>query len=256
MGVRGGGARGVYPRARGLHTALATALALHLGACASTPPAGAPSAEPLIAPWALPPSEHGQQSLFRLQFGGERGEGTLRAALRLETPSRFELAATDALGRQVWTLSVAPDTAIWLDHRGRRACPLGAEIQIADLGLPPLPLAAVPALLLGRLPLVPSATTAVAAGAETAASGELRDGDRRWSWRRSGEQLAAWTLYQNGSPALWWRRDGDGGVLSARRQRAQLRWQRVLAEPAELPVIAPATPAEYRTDDCHGISLP
>jgi hypothetical protein len=231
-----------------------------LGACA-TVPTGAPVTVSVAAPWALPESELGNQSLFRIQYGGERGDGALRAVLRLEAADRYQIAASDPLGRQVWTLSVAPERALWLDHRGRRACPVGTEIQIPDLGLPPLPLAAVPGLLLGRLPLVPGAGLAAAAGVEHAPNGEVRESDRRWSWRRGSgpsdrERLEAWTLYQNGTPVLWWRRDGDGGILSARRQGAQLRWQRVVSEPLTGPTVPPAPPADYRSNECDAVTLP
>lgn len=231
-----------------------------LGACA-TVPTSAPVAVSVAPPWALPESELGKQSLFRIQYGGERGDGALRAVLRLEAADHYQVAASDPLGRQVWTLSVAPDRALWLDHRGRRACPVGTEIQIPDLGLPPLPLAAVPGLLLGRLPLVPGAGLAAAAGVEQAQEGELRQSDRRWSWRRSSgpsdlDRLDAWTLYQNATPVLWWRRDGDGGILSARRQGAQLRWQRVVSEPLTGATVPAAPPDDYRSNQCDADTLP
>jgi hypothetical protein len=253
IGVCGALVTLVRARGRGLSPVLAAALLA--GACASVQ-TGAPVAVATTAPWVLPPAEQGRQSLFRLQFSGERGDGALRAALRLDSAHRYQIAATDPVGRQLWSLSVAPEGARWLDHRGRRVCRVGAEIAIPDLGLPPLPLAAVPALLLGRLPLVPSAALPRTPGLENAPSGELRDGDRRWSWQRTGEQLSAWTLYQNGTPVLWWRRDGDGGTLSARRQGVQLRWQRVFTEPLASPPEPPATPGDYRSDECDGITLP
>lgn len=244
---------GSRPRLRAV---LAVAL---LGGCATVPTS--PPVAVSVAPWALPQSELGNQSLFRIQYGGERGDAALRAVLRLEAADRYQIAASDPMGRQVWTLSVAPERALWLDHRGRRACPVGAEIQIPDLGLPPLPLAAVPGLLLGRLPLVLGAGLAAAAGVEHAQNGELRVSDRRWSWRRGSgpsdrDRLDAWTLYQNGTPVLWWRRDGDGGILSARRQGAQLRWQRVVSEPLSGAAVAPALPADYRSDECDAVTLP
>ena len=160
---------------------------------------------------------------------------------------------------------MAPGIALWHDHRARQSCALGDQIRLAEVGLPELPPSALPALLLGRLPVGPGTS---GPAPDIAAGGrELRDAQgRRWSWREQQGTLASWTLWQGSEPTLWWRRDGSGGdsggagatggTLSARRKGAQVRWQIVVSEPLTAPPGPPAPPPGYAVGACDALALP
>jgi len=228
----------------------ALAAALWAAGCAARPvPVAMP--RPGVAAWELPAALSQRQTLFRAQYRGPRGDGSFRLVLRLANPSRYELAASDLLGRQLWTLSVAGDDALFLDHRAARACRLGGEVRLPDLGLPPLALNAVPALLLGRLPAPPAPPVA------PAGAGDYRDAaGRRWSFTLRGGEPASWTLWDDDGPALFWSRQASGGVLSARREGAQLRWQTSQSEPLAAPPAPPSVPPSFAEGSCDEPRLP
>jgi hypothetical protein len=215
--------------------------------CAARPtPVGIPP--PAVPAWELPAALSGRQTLFRAQYRGPRGDGSFRLVLRLADPSRYELAASDILGRQLWTLSVAGGEALFLDHRAARACRLSGDVRLPDLGLPPLALNAVPALLLGRLPAAP---------ADPPAAGSYRDAaGRRWSFALRGGEPASWTLWDDEGPALFWSRQASGGVLSARREGAQLRWQASQSEPLAAPPAPPRVPPGFAEGGCDEPRMP
>ncbi len=208
-----------------------------------TAPAG-----PAVHPWQVPPALHQQQTLFRAHYRGPRGDGSFRLVLRLSDPSRYELSASDVLGRPLWTLAVGEGEALYLDHRAARACRLAGEVRLPDLGLPALALSAVPALLLGRLPAAP---------VEPAASGSYRDGfGRRWTFTLRDGEPASWTLWDGERPALAWTRQSGGAVLSARREGAQLRWQTSRREPLGAPPPPPRVPSGFTSGGCDEPRLP
>jgi hypothetical protein len=144
--------------------------------------------------------------------------------LYLEAPRRYELAAADPFGTPLWSLRVDGERGLFVEPRAGRACRLSGSVDLPDLPLAPLSLAAVPALLLGRLP--------VEGPAPAAATGELRDErGRRFTYALAGGSLASWTLWREAEPVLWWRRAGGEAVLSARAGGYQLRWREVAREP-------------------------
>ncbi len=139
---------------RAAATAPLLAAALLAAACATTR-SPAPAA-PGLDPWQLPPSAVGTQRLFRASFEGPQGGGGFRLTLRLAAADRYRVEAVDPVGRALWTLDVAGAAGLWVDHRNRVVCRPTGSFELAAAQLPTLPLAALPRLLLGRLPVPPA----------------------------------------------------------------------------------------------------
>ncbi len=222
---------------------LAVAAVLAAG-CATVPVA--PRADG-AAPWDIPASELGQQSLFRVNYRGERGSGTLRLVLRLTAENDYQLAASDAFGRQLWNLAAEGSEARWIDFRAERWCEMGDSFALPELGLPDLPLRAIPALLLGRLPVTPRE------GAVEASEVRDRRGRR---WTIAAGESPGWTLWDGEEPVLWFRVQQGEHVLSSRRDGAQLRWRRTLREPLGGSPAGGAPPATFAQGRCDEPRLP
>ncbi len=198
----------------------------------------------------LPASELGQQSLFRVGYRGAEGGGSLKLVLRLQERSSYQLAAADLFGRPVWALVVGSGRALWIDYRAERFCAVDEAVRLPDLGLPELPLEAVPAFLLGRVPLPP-------AERGTISPRDYRDGKgRRWTVALAGSEVTAWTLWDGDRPTLWFSAQGGEMVLSSRRREAQLRWRRTLREPLAGEAAALAPPAGFAEGGCDEPRLP
>jgi hypothetical protein len=178
-------------------------------------------------------------------------QGTLRAVLRIERPERWRLTLSDRLGRTLYTLDAAPGEGWLLDHRERRACPVGEGGRLRGVPLEPLAPEALVAVLLGRVPAAPAGPV------DASRAGELsyRDGrGRRWSVRleegSGGRRVASWTLRRGGRPVLWWRRAGDDALLSDRERSVQLRWREIAREPLAGELPEPAVPAGFAVGGC------
>ena len=230
--------------------------------CTGAPGPRAPGPEaPAVAPWALPPGTYPTQSLFRFQYDGPEGEGTLRLVLRLEAPERYRLTVADRLGRPAVTVDAGPAGGYLLDHRESLACRLDAEVRIDEIPLDPLPLAAVPAVLLGRLPAAPREGAGAGAGARRLSFHDTAG--RRWTAELAGRaggtspgpdlagEPVSWTLWRGGEPVLWWRRTDGEMLLSNRDRGVQMRWREVGREalPERLP--PPEIPPGYAPGTCH-----
>ena len=245
--------------------AAALAVALATG-CASTPPPARPAppapppspaaAEPAPAAWEIPPRLLDSQRLYRVRYQGPEGEGGLRLTLQLDDPERYRARAADLLGRPLWSLYFDGGGGLWVDHRADVYCRLHGHADLtglARLALAPFPLAALPPLLLGRLPAAPSAGTVPAAAAGTTI--DYRDAEgRRWTASLTGdgapESWALWGEGAAGGPVLTWLAAGGEAVLSDRAAGIQLRWREVVAEPLA-GVLEPAEPpAGYREVSC------
>jgi hypothetical protein len=223
-----------------------TVLALAAAGCASVPRPQAAGEEP----WQLPLAELGSQSLFRMSYRGPQGSAGLKLILRLEDETAYSLAAADLFGRPLWTLVVGGGKALWVDDRAGRWCALGSVVRLPDLGLPDLPLRAVPALLLGRVPLGPAEGLASPAAA-------YRDADgRRWTLVARAGEVASWTYWEGDRPSLWFNFQGGEMTLSSRQREAQLRWRRTLREPLAAELAAPAPPDGFSQGGCDEPRLP
>ena len=158
--------------------------------------------------------------------------------LRLWSVERFELAASDPLGRARWRLRVADGDGVWNGSGGGAGCRLDPEspLRWPALGLTLRP-RDLPAILLGRLP-EPAASEITGAR-----SGEIahRDGQGR-SWRIGFDArgVARWRLEGEGEP-LDWSRDGAGGRLVLGGAAVEVRWKEVARERLREPPPGPAT---------------
>ena len=193
--------------------------------------------------WDLPAAAVPSQRLYQGAYEGPEGGGTFRATLRLAAADRFRLDAADRLGRPLWTVGVDGAAAWWIDHRAGVWCPDLSRLALPGLGRGPVPATALPALLLGVLPVRPPSSAAAQSAAGTVEVTD--DAGRRWQATVGNGQLTAWTVAEADQPLWWWRRQGRGGILSQRNGR-QLRWQEVVVEPlrGELPLRN--VPAGYR----------
>ncbi|HRC87377.1 MAG TPA: hypothetical protein PK413_17395, partial [Thermoanaerobaculia bacterium] len=183
-------------------------------ALAPSPPALSVPSEP-PQPWVLDPAELGSQRLFRLRYDGPEGEGSFRITLRLAAPDHYGATAVDAVGRAVWSLAVEPGGCLWLDHRQRRFCRFAGPRAPALLEIAPFTLSSLPALLLGRMPVVPAGPVE----SHPPHLSFLDSEKRRWSATldEAGQPLG-WTFWQDGEPVAWWGRYGTESVLSERRR--------------------------------------
>lgn len=225
-----------------------------LGCAGRTPPPAVPvanPAEPQPPAWEIPAAEVATQRLLRAELDTPRGGARLRITLRLAADG-YQLLAADVLGRPVWTLHVAGGRALFLDHRAATWCETASDETIRALPLGAAPLAALPAVLLGRLPLAPQHPGEVAGDAldyRTVGGGrltaDLRDG-----------QVQRWTLWIGDEPSYWWARDARGALLTARREGLLLRWEEVVREPLPGPLVRPAIPPGARQTDCDEPALP
>ncbi len=226
-------------------------LALTLGGlgCAqrlATPPRATASA----VEWTLPGRLVGAQHLFRLAAAGAGEAGHGRLALILPASDRYQLRASDALGRAVWSLEVGAQRLLLLDARGRRYCRQEGSLAVPSLDLGVLPLESLPAVLLGYLPVPPPS------GETEAKALDWRDaGGRRWTAQGGDGAPASWTLWRHDRPLAWWTRQADGGILS-HRNGTQMRWRKVLSEPLAGPPATLTPPAAYRETSCAELHLP
>lgn len=163
--------------------------------------------------------------LYRVRYEGAEGAGSLRLVLRQVAADRFQLKAADSFGRAVWSLDLDGDLdgeeVLLIDHRKDEACVSGSELRVPEMALRPLPLPAVARVLVSQTPLE--------APPDLDRTDWIDDTGQRWTARWEDDLLAAWTLWQEGEPQLWWSRQPHGGVLS-HRDGSQFRWRRTARE--------------------------
>jgi len=216
-----------------------------IGGCtrnrAPAPRPGPGSVEPLALERGLRLEDLGTQSLFRLQYQGPEGSGSLRLVLQLVGSERYRIETKDRFGRSLWRLDVASERATLLDDRARIFCTSSEGVRIPEVALDSLPLEALPAILLARLP----------GDLEPLGGGEFRDrAQRRWTASGSGAEVLAWTFWDAGEPKLWWTRENGGGGVLSHRAGSQLRWKRVAGEPLSAPVAPLVMQSGYREIAC------
>ncbi|TNF84818.1 MAG: hypothetical protein EP299_00370 [Acidobacteria bacterium] len=198
------------------------------------------------ATWVLAARDLGTQSLFRVRYGGPKRDGGLRLILRLDTSDRFQLAAADVLGRALWSMELYDGQVLLVNHAEKTYCVAGEELAIPEVALDPLPVRALPNVLLGYLPVE------LAADSLTADDGfDFSDpAGRRWTGSLETGKPSNWMLWEGAQPVLWWTRQDKGGILS-HRQGAQFRWKTVVREPLEDGFERLAVPDGYRRAACY-----
>ena len=195
-------------------------------------------------PWQIPRAAYGLQRLYRVSFTSPEGEGSFRLTLRLVAPGRYQASAVDPVGRTLWSLDVAGDRGLFLDHRNRLFCPFEGGFDISGVPLSPFPLLSLPALLLGRVPAEP-------AGAPTREGERVSfqdDRGRRWDATVRDGALSGWILRDEQGPAAYLTRQDGWSILSDRRQGVQVRWREILREELRGEPEPLATPSGYRED--------
>jgi hypothetical protein len=195
---------------------------------------------------ALAPRDLGTQNLFRVRYGGPKRDGGLRLILRLDTSDRFQLVASDILGRALWSLELYDQQVLLVDHSEKTYCVAGKELALPEVTLDPLPVGALPNVLLGYLPV------AVIADAVTEdAQFDFTDADkRRWTGSIEAGKPSSWMLWEGEQPVLWWTRQDNGGILS-HRQGVQLRWKSVVREPLDGGLERLTVPGGYAKVACY-----
>lgn len=189
------------------------------------------------------------QSLFRVDVQGEEQSGRMRLVLRDDPEHRaagFHLAASDPFGRPLWTLAAVGSQIGVIDHRERAFCRASGGVTLPEVGLAGLPPEVLPRLLRGLLPIEPPGSSDPATGGDEI---DFRDAaGRRWSATFEAGEPATWTLWQEGRPLLWWRRQPGGGVLS-HREGTQFRWRRSVVE-RQTGEFVLQVPEDYHHADC------
>lgn len=206
--------------------------------------AGCRSPAPTVAAgdrlWRLEPGDSGLQRLFRVQVESPSERGSLRLVLRLWSASRFELAASDPLGRALWRLQVTDGAGVWRDESRDTACRLdpAKPLRWPALGVRVRP-DDLPAILLGRLP----EPTAGEIGGERIGEVSHVDGEGR-TWRVVFDErgLARWRLEHDGEPLVWHRED-RGGRLELGSPAVEVRWKEVARETLRATAPDPADAA-------------
>jgi hypothetical protein len=225
--------------------------------------AGGPTPRPLpgaaaatLAPWQIPQGAYGSQRLYRVSYSGPEGEGSFRVTLRLVSAPRYQLQAVDPVGRSLWSLDVADEAGLWLNHRSRTYCRFEGDLDVSGVPLGPFPLLSLPSLLLGRVPAEPAASSPTAT--PRGRTFDFRDATNRHWYGSLGEGglVVSWTLAEGSSPKVWWLRRDDWEILSDRDRGVQVRWREVLREDLnqEPPRLEP--PAGYRQTNCGEQEVP
>ena len=195
-------------------------------ACAGGPPPPRTVPAGGEPPWRVPAAAYGTQRLYRAGYSGPEGEGSFRLTLRLAAPDRYQVQAVDPVGRALWSLDVDGRRGLWLDHRAQVACSFDGRFEVAGLPLASIPLSALPALLLERLPEEPADEPRWEGNRVS-----YRDASgRRWTAVVGEGGVESWTVADEAGPAAWWTRRESWSVLSDRRRQAQVRWREVLRE--------------------------
>lgn len=179
--------------------------------------------------------EKAGQWLFRAEVSGEEGSGSLKLLLRRFDDRRFTLSAADALGQARWEIRRLGDEAVWFDPAGRRFCRLDARRPVrAALWVSEIRLADFPGLLTGEWPSPaevagPSGTPEPGApdvGGDAGEPGGAPGMSGRWlTGDRDERGWASWTLWEEGAPAVWFKRLGAESLLSVRHPSVQVRWR-------------------------------
>ncbi len=254
------GACGGFGGARRPMAALLPLLLVWLAGCVTGgssrgPAPGVARGVATVMPWEIPAGEWRTQRIVQMRYVGPEGRGRLRLVLRFESPDRFQVEASDLLGRRWWNLNVQEGDALVLWVRERTFCRYRGDLEIPALSLGPVPAAAVAALLLRRLPAPPLDPAAVAASvASNAVELDFKDRrDRRWTAVATPSGPRRWTLHQGVETRASWSLDAAGfSRLVEPGSGLELFWQqRRPARALEAALPAPEAPDGFVPGVCH-----
>ena len=191
-----------------------------------------------------------------MSYSGPEGEGSFRITLRLASPARYQLQAVDPVGRSLWSLDVANDAGLWLNHRGHTYCRFEGRFDVSGVPLGPFPLLSLPSILLGRVPAEPAANSPTAQ--PRGRTFDFRDETNRHWYGALGEEglVVNWTLAEGSTPKVWWMRRDDWSILSDRDRNVQVRWREVLRENLDQEPPRLQIPAGYREIPCGEQEVP
>jgi hypothetical protein len=194
--------------------------------CASRSVPRAVSPSSTLESSGLHPADYPTQRLLRIRYQGRDGELGFRTILRLTDPEHFQMRAVDLLGRALWGIEYSHPEVHFINYREKLECRTVEPIVISEMALELLPVAELPAVLVGRLP-----SPLLPAGPGT--KGRFLDAHgRQWSVSRVGSSIDSWTLWKDREPLLWFRSLDEGGILS-HREGSQFRWRQTLIEPLD-----------------------
>ncbi|MEM6797841.1 MAG: hypothetical protein AAF725_27985, partial [Acidobacteriota bacterium] len=199
-----------------------------------------PEVEPM---WRLPADAYPTQRLYRANYQGEEGKLGFKLTLYLADAERYRMEAADTLGRKVWSLDYDPATrATFLDHRQELYCTSTGGGRQTFVPIAHLPLAALPRLILGRMPGEPEGEVAEAEGKISYVDAR----GQRWNGLAENGALSWWSLILDGEAVAWWRRGERRFIFSDRRGGQQVTWREQVSEalgrPREPLVVPPAYP--------------
>jgi len=173
--------------------------------------------------------------------------------MRLWRAERFEIAATDPLGRALWQLEVSGGRGRIRDRREGGVCGFDSATSPGTPGFEvPLAAAQLPAVLAGRLPLgrdlLPAQATTPGERLE-ASDGSV------WRWRREGDELVEWSLARSGRELLAWSGSGRSGRLVAAGEQLEVSWSEGAG--GALRSAEPAWPAAIEGEtECASAAIP
>ncbi|MCH9647940.1 MAG: hypothetical protein K0U98_06850 [Deltaproteobacteria bacterium] len=210
-----------------------------------------PTQGEFLPPWEIPAEAFKSQRLYRFHASGKGGRGRFRLTLRLASPDRFQLSATDPLGRSLWSLHFRDRKAILIEHREKRSCHFDETIDLSELYLGSFPLRFLPAVLLGRVPGLPQSALEPL-GEPDGPLSFVDSVGQRWSVALNQGTVVGWTLEDPAGEivAILQRESGGWSVLEEPRRQLKLRWREVVREPLEDELEAPEVPPSYREGGC------
>lgn len=161
----------------------------------------------------------------------------MRLTLLLWRQERFDLRASDALGRGLWSVAVDGDLGLWSDLREKQSCRFAARsgVRIGGVELS-LASSALPSVLLGQLPTAIPQDLPSGGGDEQEMEFDDSDGRRWWVRLSANGRLESWELSGAEGPGrLRWERLGRDARLQSGEPEFQFVWHEVaraeLAEP-------------------------
>jgi hypothetical protein len=199
-----------------------------------------------------------------VRFESPDASGRFRLTLKLESEERFQLTATDPLGRSLWALDLEDDSALLIEHRFRRFCRFGQDFEISSLFLGSFPVASLPALLLGRVPVAPEGapvwspvwssapqdSTGPRDGKKTRQLHFLDSQGRRWS-AHLAQGMEDWEMRSPaGELQARMGRDEEGWWLRDEALQLELSWREVVGEALKGDLSPLSVPRGYREGGC------